>query len=129
VPFTNERIAELFARLGLPLTRDGDDFIVTPPTHRFDIEIEEDLIEEIARLHGYENIPSPAPRGLLSMLPQTEQARPLSRIRQSLADSGYQEVVNFAFVEEAWEADFAGNDRLIRLAIGSFAWQIRSPAT
>jgi phenylalanyl-tRNA synthetase beta chain len=50
------------------------------------------------------------------MLPQTEQARPLARVRQMLADCGYQEVVNFAFVEEAWEADFAGNAQLIRLA-------------
>jgi phenylalanyl-tRNA synthetase beta chain len=50
------------------------------------------------------------------MLPQTEQARPLARVRQILADCGYQEVVNFAFVEEAWEADFAGNAQLIRLA-------------
>jgi phenylalanyl-tRNA synthetase beta chain len=46
----------------LPFKRDGEDFIVTPPSYRFDIEIEEDLIEEIARLHGYDNIPAPAPR-------------------------------------------------------------------
>jgi phenylalanyl-tRNA synthetase beta chain len=113
---STERIAELLSRLGLPFTRDGEDFIVTPPTYRFDIEIEEDLIEEIARLHGYENIPAPVPRALMSMLPQTEAVRPRQRIRQILADCGYQEVVNFAFVEEAWEADFAGNAKVIRLA-------------
>jgi phenylalanyl-tRNA synthetase beta chain len=50
-----------FARLGLQFVRDGDDFIVTPPSYRFDIEIEEDLIEEIVRLHGYENIPAALP--------------------------------------------------------------------
>ncbi len=116
VPFSAERIGELFARLGLKFVHDGDDFLVTPPSYRFDIEIEEDLIEEIARLHGYDNIPSPAPRAALSMLPQSEDLRPLSSIRQLLATSGYQEVVNFAFVEERWEADFAGSDRLIRLA-------------
>ena len=114
--FTSERIGELFARLDFPYSRDGDDFIVTPPSYRFDIAIEEDLIEEIARLHGYENIPSPAPCGQLSMLPQTEQVRPLARVRQMLADCGYQEVVNFAFVEEVWETDFAANEHLIRLA-------------
>jgi len=113
---STERIAELLSRLGLPFTRNGEDFIVTPPTSRFDIEIEEDLIEEIARLHGYENIPAPVPRALMSMLPQTEAVRPCQRIRQILADCGYQEVVNFAFVEEAWEADFAGNAKVIRLA-------------
>ena len=114
--FASERIGELLARLDLPFRKDQDDFIVTPPSYRFDLEIEEDLIEEVARLHGYENIPSPAPVGLLAMLPQTEQSRSRARIRQILADSGFQEVVNFAFVEEAWERDFADNRELIRLA-------------
>lgn len=114
--FSAEQIARLFSGLGLPFTRDGDDFLVTPPTWRFDIEIEEDLIEEIARLHGYDNIPAPAPRGPLSMLVQPEAERPTVRIRQLLVDRGYQEVINFAFVEEPWEADFAANTDLIRLA-------------
>jgi len=116
VAFTAERIAELFARLDLAFVRDGDDFIVTPPSYRFDIEIEEDLIEEIVRLHGYDNIPARAPCASLAMLPQTEDARPLSRVRQILVDRGFQEVVNFAFVEEAWEADFAASANPIRLA-------------
>lgn len=116
VVFSAERIGELFSRLDLTFARDGDDFIVTPPSYRFDIEIEEDLIEEIVRLHGYDNIPARAPCAALSMLPQTEDARPLSRVRQILVDRGFQEVVNFAFVEEGWEADFSGNTNLIRLA-------------
>ncbi len=116
VAFSSEQIAEIFSRLDLDFKRDGEDFVVTPPTHRFDIEIEEDLIEEIVRLHGYDNIPTAAPRASMSMLPQTEDSRPLSRIRQILTDRGFQEVVNFAFVEEAWEKDFAANVDLIRLA-------------
>ena len=111
-----EQIAKLFTGLGLPFVREGDDFLVTPPTWRFDIEIEEDLIEEIARLHGYDNIPAPALRGPLAMLVQPEAERPQNRVRQFLVDRGYQEVINFAFVEEAWEVDFAANDHLIRLA-------------
>jgi phenylalanyl-tRNA synthetase beta chain len=116
VAFSAGQIGELFSRLDLTSTRDGDDFLVTPPSYRFDIEIEEDLIEEIARLHGYDNIPAPAPRATLTMLPQTENERPLFRVRQTLADHGYQEVVNFAFVEEAWESDFAANESPIHLA-------------
>ena len=116
VTFAPELIGELFARLDLAFKREGDDFIVIPPSYRFDIEIEEDLIEEIVRLYGYDNIPSPAPRALLSMLPQSEEVRPLSRVRQILADRGFQEVINFAFVEEAWECDFAANTAPIRLA-------------
>ena len=111
-----EQIEDLFRRLGLQFVRDADDFVVTPPSYRFDIEIEEDLIEEIVRLHGYENIPAALPRAALSMLPQSEETRPVARVRQLLTDCGYQEVINFAFVEEAWERDLAGNERLIRLA-------------
>ncbi len=116
VSFTSEQVSALLTRLGLAFSREGDVFIVTPPSYRFDIEFEEDLIEEIARLHGYDEIPSPAPQASLAMLPQTENARPLSRVRQILADRGFQEVVNYAFVEEAWESDFSANASPIRLA-------------
>jgi len=114
--FTAEQIAALFSGLGLPFAREGEDFLVTPPTWRFDIEIEEDLIEEIARLHGYDNIPALAPRGNLKMMVRPEAQRPQSSIRQLLVDRGYQEVVNYAFVEDAWESDFAANGDPIRLA-------------
>jgi phenylalanyl-tRNA synthetase beta chain len=119
LPLGAERIAGLFKGLALSFEQQGVDFLVTPPSWRFDMEIEEDLIEEIARLYGYDNIPSPAPRGRLEMMLQPEAQRPAYRIRQMLADRGYQEVVNFAFVEESWEADFAGKTAeadLIRLA-------------
>ena len=116
VSFSAERIGELFARLSFDFCRDGDDFVVTPPSYRFDIEIEEDLIEEIVRLHGYDNIPAHAPRAALGMLPQSEDARPLQKVRQILADRGFQEVINYAFIDEAWERDFAGNTTPIRLA-------------
>ena len=119
LPLGAERIAGLLRGLALSFEQQGDDFLVTPPSWRFDMEIEEDLIEEIARLYGYDNIPSPAPRGRMEMMVQPEAQRPAYRIRQMLADRGYQEVVNFAFVEEAWEADFAAKTAesdLIRLA-------------
>ncbi len=119
VPLGAARIAGIFSGLALQFTQDGDDFLVTPPSWRFDMEIEEDLIEEIARLVGYDNIPAPAPRARMAMLRQPEAQRPAYRIRQMLADRGYQEVVNYAFVDTAWEADFAGKTdeaELIRLA-------------
>ncbi len=119
VPLGSEKIAQIFNGLALKFKQESEDFVVTPPTWRFDMEIEEDLIEEIARLVGYDNIPSPAPRARMAMLRQPEAQRPAYRIRQMLADRGYQEVVNFAFVEEAWERDFAAKGaevELIRLA-------------
>ena len=114
--FSAEQIGELFARLALAYTREGDDFVVTPPSYRFDIEIEEDLIEEIARVYGYDNIAARPPQARLAMLPQTEDARSLHAVRQILTDRGFQEVINYAFIDEAWETDFAANTAPVRLA-------------
>ena len=116
VSFSSAQVAEYLTRIGFDYQLENDDFVVSPPTHRFDIELEEDLVEEIARLHGYDKIPACAPKARLKMLPQTESARPIGNIRQLLADRGFQEVINFAFVDEAWEIDFAGNNAPIRLA-------------
>lgn len=116
VPFSAEAIASLLGRLGLPFVQDGGDFMVTPPSFRFDVEIEEDLIEEVVRVHGYDEIPAPPPVARAAMLPMPESKRQIQRLRQVLADAGYQEVVNFAFVEEGWEKDFGGNADPIRLA-------------
>jgi len=109
-------IGGYFDRLGLAWVRTGDVIAVTPPSHRFDIEIEEDLIEEVARLYGFDNVPVRPPVAALQMQLRPEAQRPVARLRQTLAERGFQEVINFAFVEEGWEADFAGNTAPIRLA-------------
>ena len=114
--FTQDEIASLLSRLNFAYKVEGDSFVVTPPSYRFDIEIEEDLIEEIARLHGYDNIPNRAPTGQLSMLPETETARTTRQVRQRLVERGFQEVINFAFVDESWERDFAATTQPIKLA-------------
>ena len=115
VPLTDELIADIFTRLGLEFTRGEGTFLVTAPSYRFDIEIEEDLIEEVARVYGFENIPANPPVAPSAMLIAPENTRSLFAIRHQLADLGYQEVVNMSFVESAWEADFAGNPEPIRL--------------
>ncbi|MDR0564560.1 MAG: phenylalanine--tRNA ligase subunit beta [Azoarcus sp.] len=89
---------------------------VLPPAFRFDLETEEDLIEEIARLYGYDNIPSLAPQGKLNMLASTESVRTDWDIRHQMAERGFQEVVNFSFVDAAWERDFCANTSPIKLA-------------
>jgi phenylalanyl-tRNA synthetase beta chain len=80
------------------------------------MEIEEDLIEEIARIHGYDNIPAPPPKAQLAMLPLPENRRGTMAVRHLLAERGYFEVVTMSFVDAAWEADFAGNAKPIQLA-------------
>lgn len=112
----DEAIVALLERVHLTVRRDGDALLVDPPSFRFDIEIEEDLIEEIARLHGYDAIPPVSPHGALTMLESTESSRSAWDLRHLLAACDYQEVVNYAFVDEAWERDFCANETPIRLA-------------
>jgi len=115
VAITDEMVADIFTRLGLPFTQEAGQFYVTAPSYRFDIEIEEDLIEEVARVYGFENIPTLPPVAPSAMLIEPENTRSLFAIRHQLADLGYQEVVNMSFVEQQWEADFADNTDPIRL--------------
>jgi phenylalanyl-tRNA synthetase beta chain len=115
IDVSDAEIAEIFTRLGLESSRTADGFDVTPPSYRFDIAIEEDLIEEIARIYGYERIPANQPRTRAAMSPQREAARPLMRVKEAIAARDYQEVVNFSFVDADWERDFCGNDAPVRL--------------
>jgi phenylalanyl-tRNA synthetase beta chain len=115
VPVSDEQIADIFRRLGLEFTQEAGLFTVTPPTYRFDIEIEEDLIEEVARVYGFDNIPALPPIAANIMRIAPENTRSLFDIRHRLADLEYQETINFSFVEEAWEVDFAGNANPIKL--------------
>ncbi|CAI8696282.1 phenylalanine--tRNA ligase subunit beta [Burkholderia pyrrocinia] len=110
-----DEIASIFTRLGLPFERDDDAFLVTPPSHRFDIEIEEDLIEEVARIYGFEKIPARPPVATSEMRATNETRRSIHDIRHALAARDYAETVNFSFVDAEWEHDFAGNDNPIRL--------------
>ena len=114
--FSDDEIAGHLTRMGLGFVRDGADFVVQPPSWRFDLRIEVDLIEELARLHGYDNIPTHPPVGRIAMPELPEARRSASSLRHLLADRDYQEVINFAFVERRWEQDFAGNEAPVVLA-------------
>jgi phenylalanyl-tRNA synthetase beta chain len=115
VPLTDAVVADIFARLQLEFTQEPGKFYVTAPSYRFDIEIEEDLIEEVARVYGFENIPALPPVAPSAMLIEPENTRSLFAVRHQVADLGYQEVVNMSFVESVWEADFAANLEPIKL--------------
>jgi phenylalanyl-tRNA synthetase beta chain len=116
IPLKAEEVAEIFRRLRFAHTLLGSDLAVTPPSFRFDITIEEDLIEEVARIHGYENIPAALPQTQAAMLPAPEKWRDASAVRQLLVARDYQEVVTFSFVERQWEEDFCGNSQPLALA-------------
>ncbi|MEY5100986.1 MAG: phenylalanine--tRNA ligase, beta subunit, partial [Pseudomonadota bacterium] len=112
---SQQQCADALRSLSLPVTEGEGTVTVTPPSFRFDLQIEEDLIEEVARVIGYENLPHTPPQA-----PVTAQIRPESQrgkfaVRRQLALQGYQETINFSFVEERWERDYAGNADPIRL--------------
>ena len=106
IPLTDEVVTDVFKRLGFEFKQEGNAFVVTPPSYRFDIEIEEDLIEEVARMYGFENIPDLPPVASLKMSAKAEAKRGIHLLRQRLALQGYQEAVNFGFT------DFESEQRL-----------------
>ena len=115
MPVDQAQCAGALRRLGLPV-QEGDGVVtVMPPAYRFDLQIEEDLIEEVARIIGYEKLPDTPPLAPITAKIRTEARRGPFAVRRSLAQLGYQETINFSFVEERWERELAGNADPIRL--------------
>ena len=115
IALDNQQIATLFKRLQFDFTANGDDFRVTPPSFRFDLSIEADLIEELARLHSYDNIPALAPQAALTILPCSEFQRPLTHIQKLLVARDYQEIVSYSFLEAQVERELCGNEHPVAL--------------
>ncbi|WP_342128522.1 phenylalanine--tRNA ligase subunit beta [Hydrogenophaga sp. OTU3427] len=115
MPVSAADCADALRRLGLPVTADGDHITVTPPPFRFDLLIEEDLIEEVARVIGYERLPQTPPQAPITAKIRPESRRGPFAVRRGLAQLGYQETINFSFVEERWEQELAGNADPIKL--------------
>ena len=112
---TQERMAQALRGLGLPVTEGEGTLTVKPPSFRFDLQIEEDLIEEIARMVGYEQLPTTPPNAPITARLRAEACRSPYAVRRQLAGLGYQETINYSFVEERWEHELAGNTDPIRL--------------
>ena len=116
MPVTQQQCLDALNGLGLPATAASEGVIsVTAPTFRFDINLEEDLIEEVARMIGYENLPTTKPLAPISPKLRVENERSPFGVRRELAGLGYQETINFSFVEEKWEQELAGNNNAIKL--------------
>jgi phenylalanyl-tRNA synthetase beta chain len=95
----DEQVAEMLARLGARVEADEAGWRVTPPSYRYDLTIEADLIEEVGRVFGYDNLPTANNRGDLTMRPLPESETPLGRLRSLLVDRGYQEAITYSFVD------------------------------
>ncbi len=116
IAVASDEARAIFDRLGFAYTQAGDEFTVTPPAYRFDIAIEEDLVEELARVHGYHKIPASYPVAPARPLPADERGLGASLIRRALVARDYQEIVTYSFVDAQWERDFCANDKPIALA-------------
>lgn len=92
-------VVEILERLGFSVQTSGDVWNVTTATYRFDMAIEEDLIEEVARIYGYNNIPNTAPKAALSMPDHKEADISLKRVRSIFVARGFQEAVTYSFVD------------------------------
>lgn len=115
IPLTVDQIFEYFKRLQFVFSENDGIFYVIPPSYRFDLVIEEDFIEELARIHGYDAVQAQQPRIELSMLAAPDTKHTPAAIKQVLVMRDYQEVINYAFVDELWERGLLQNSRPIAL--------------
>ncbi|GAB3506730.1 phenylalanine--tRNA ligase subunit beta [Pseudoxanthomonas daejeonensis] len=108
IGIADAEIERILRALGMQVAAAGDGWQVTPPSRRFDIAIEEDLIEELARIHGYDRIPTTVPGGPARIAAPSETRLAETDIRRQLVARDYLEAVSFAFVEadllEAWHS-------------------------
>ena len=115
MPVTQAQCADVFRRLGLQFSEGDGTLTVTPPSWRFDLKIEEDLIEEVVRVIGYGVLPDTPPIAQVTPRVRPEARRSASAVRHALAALGYQETISFSFVEARCEAELHGNADPIRV--------------
>jgi len=115
MPLTQAQCVDALERLGLPVSQADGVITVTPPSYRFDLQIEEDLIEEVARMVGYNQLPHTPPQAPITAKLRPEAQRSPYAVRRSLAALGYQETINFSFVEARWEHELCANTNPIKL--------------
>jgi len=109
LPVTQAQCADVFRRLGLQFSEAQGTLTVLPPSWRFDLKIEEDLIEEVIRVIGYDKLPATPPVAPTTARVRPEARRSAATLQRVLAALDYQETINFSFVEERWEHELAGN--------------------
>ncbi len=115
MPVTQQQCESVMQRLELAFVSEPGCLSVTPPSWRFDLQIEEDLIEEVIRVLGYASLPGSPPRADLSARVRSEAQRGTDAVRHRMAALDYQETINFSFVDERSEHELAGNADPIKL--------------
>ncbi len=115
VTFENEIVTGILQRLGMQVEAQAGGWKVTPPSFRFDIAIEADLIEEIARIYGYNNLPNNQILVRSALNQATENVLDLERVKDLLVDLGYQEAITYSFIDEAMQTAIAPSAEFVKL--------------
>ena len=115
IELADEYIIDIFQRLGMVIHSHADGWEVVPPGFRFDMAIEADLIEEIARIYGYNNLPRTSLLMRSELSSATESLLDIDRVKDLLVDRGYQEAITYSFVDEEIQKIVMPNDEPIRL--------------
>lgn len=98
------QVTDILTRLGCQVQHNGDHWVAVAPSWRFDMQIEEDLVEEVARVYGYNNIPDVPVKASLVMTKHREANLPLKRVKNLLVDRGFQEAITYSFVDPKVQA-------------------------
>ena len=115
IVLADDYIIDIFQRLGMTILSHADGWEVVPPGFRFDIAIEADLIEEIARIYGYNNLPRTSLLMRSELSSATESLLDIDRVKDLLVDRGYQEAITYSFVDEEIQKIVMPDDEPIRL--------------
>lgn len=116
IEFDDAEVVNILSRLGMQVAAADAGWQVTAPSYRFDIAIEADLIEELIRIHGYNNIPRIMPVYTAQLREKTETQLSMQNVRQSLLDHGYFEAITYSFVDPEWSSVLAPGHKSIALA-------------
>lgn len=101
------QVVDIMTRLGLELiSQDSDSWLFKVPSYRFDISIEADLLEELARVYGYNRLPTRVLAKPIEMAEHKEADFPITRLRRQLVGRGYQEAITFSFIEPSFSKLF-----------------------
>lgn len=98
------QVTDILSRLGCKVQHNGDHWVAVAPSWRFDMQIEEDLVEEVARVYGYNNIPDVPVKASLVMTKHREANLSLKRVKNLLVDRGFQEAITYSFVDPKVQA-------------------------
>ena len=116
VEVADAKVEQILRALGMQVTADAKGWMVKAPLSRFDIAIEEDLIEEVARIHGYEHIPVHLPRGAIGVAMNSEQQSAPSTLRRVMVARDFVEAINYAFIDPSESAKWGFSGAPVQLA-------------